>query len=96
MKWNTYHDIFRWIRGKANHFDYEDFYFRPADIVKQLGATRYQVNKAIKFMKKSGYVEYVTLGGGYNDCEPSPPYNGYKLTEKGKDMARNMYICAGE
>jgi hypothetical protein len=65
-------------------------YFRPCWLVDK-NISRYAVNKYLKKIKAEGLIEYVVLGGGCDeDLEPSPPWHGYRVTEKYLEKLEEM------
>ena len=56
----------------------------PSNIASLLKTSRYQVNKHIKTLVSSKIIYYNSIVIGYED-DYSFPYNGYGLTEKGRE-----------
>jgi DNA-binding MarR family transcriptional regulator len=56
----------------------------PSYLALILKTSRYQVNKHIKSLKSKGLIEYDSVLMGPED-EFFPPYNGYRLTDSGKE-----------
>ena len=62
----------------------DGLFFQPKDLVRDLGISRYKVDKMIKAMRKDRLIAYTTFGGGCDDDgDPCTPQNGYVLTHKG-------------
>lgn len=80
----TENDVVNVIIKTAHNWDGVGI-ISPSNIAHLLNTSRYQVDKYIKSLKNEGLLKYTSVNIGCEE-ELFPPYNGYKLSEKGTSV----------